>query len=352
MLTVGSSKHKARIAMQLKCYTSFSKLCMLATIALVTLAACQQEKPAVPVHPPLKVGWHTWPGYFPIALAAQRGLFAKHGVAVETMLYESALSSHPDLLAGKIDGATGTLADALLMDGRLPDNVRVVLVADSSAGGDVVVATPDIATVADLQGKRVGARLGSFSELFVLTMLRMNHLTKADVTLLKVEPKDVPTAIPEVIQAGHTWGQGISQALAKGNHIIFSSSDTPGLILDLVIFRTKVIETRPDDIRAFIAAWLEAVDYWRAHPTEGNTAIAEVTGMQRGQLSTAGLKLFNLQDNLQAFTPGVDTTSLSVSSEVNRAFLINSGGLTSAPVLERLLDGSFVHTLHRTLGKQ
>jgi NitT/TauT family transport system substrate-binding protein len=183
-------------------------------------------------------------------------------------------------------------------------------------------------------------------------MLQMNNLTKADVTLLKVEPQDVPMAMPELVQAGHTWEPGISQALSKGYHIIFSSSETPGLIPDLVIFRTQVVETRPDEVRAFIAAWLEAVDYWQANPTKGNTAIAKVTGIESGDISAEGLKLFNLQDNLNAFAPGPDTTSLYRSSEINRAFLINSGGLTSEPVLERLLDASFINTLKESLENQ
>jgi NitT/TauT family transport system substrate-binding protein len=335
--------------MKSKFNKSCRELCLLVTILLLPLAACRQDKPVAPERPPLKVGWHTWPGYFPIVIAADLDLFAKHGVAVEPILYESALFSHPDLQAGKIDGATGTLTDALLMDGRLPNNVRVVLVTDHSDGGDVVVATAEVATVADLRGKRIGARLGSFSELFVRTMLQMNHLTQADVTLLKVEPQDVPTAMPDVIQAGHTWEPGISQALTKGHHIIFSSSDTPGLIPDLVIFRTQVVETRPNEVRAFIAAWLEAVDYWQANPTQGNSVIAKVAGKEPGDISSEGLKLFNLQDNLKAFAPGPDTTSLYTSSEINRAFLINSGGLTSAPALERLLDASFIATLKESL---
>jgi NitT/TauT family transport system substrate-binding protein len=330
----------------------FYVYCILAITSLLVLNACQQNLPQVPIHAPLKVGWHTWPGYFPIAIATHLNLFAKHGVSVEPILYDSAMSSHPDLQAGKLDGATGTLGDALLMDGRLPDSVRVTLVADYSAGGDVIVATNHIGTVADLRGKRLGARLGSFSELFVLTMLQRHNLTQDDVTLLKVEPKEVPSAMPDIIQAGHTWEPGISQALAKGFHILFSSTDTPGLIPDLVIFRTQVVKTRPDDVRAFIAAWLEAVDYWQRHPEEGNAVIARVTGMAPEQISAKGLKLFNLRDNLTAFAPGTDTTSLHVSGKINKSFLIKSGGLTSAPVLERLLDGSFIHTLARTTVKK
>ena len=234
---------------------------MIMFITALVLGSCNptaSETPKEPSGPPLRVGWHPWPGYFPIVIADELDLFSKHGVNVEVIFYEGNSFSHPKLQAGELDAATGTLTDALLMDGQQPGNVRVVLTADYSYGGDVIVATPDIATVADLRGKSIGTNLGSFSELFVLEMLRANDLTLDDVTLVNVEARDVPGTMPQTIQAGHTWEPQTSEALAKGYHIIFSSAHTPGLIPDLVIFRSAVTQDRPNQVRAFIAAWLEA----------------------------------------------------------------------------------------------
>ena len=291
---------------------------------------------------PLRVGWHPWPGYFPLVLANELDLFSKHGVRVEVLFFEGSSFSHPKLQAGELDAATGTLADALLMDGQQPGNVRVVLTADYSFGGDVIVATSDIGTVADLRGKSIGANLGSFSELFVLEMLRANGLTVDDVTLVNVEARDVPSTMPQTIQAGHTWEPQTSEALAKGYHIIFSSADTPGLIPDLIIFRSAVVRDRPNDVKAFVAAWLEAAAFWEANPDEGNKIIANALERDPTTVSLAGLKLFLLEDNRHAFTPGPDTTSLYKSSELNAQFLINSGGLNDAPDINRLLDPSFL----------
>ena len=297
---------------------------------------------SAPSQTPLRVGWHSWPGYFPIVIADELDLFTKHGANVEIVLYEGSSFSHPDLQAGKLDAATGTLTDALLMDGQQPNSIRVVLAADYSDGGDVIVATRDIKTVADLQNHALGANLGSFSELFVLEMLKANGLTTNDVTLVNVEARNVPSTMPDSIQAGHTWEPQTSEALAQGHHIIFSSSDTPGLISDLLIFRTAIIQERPDEVRAFVAAWLEAVAFWQNNPDEGNKIIAEGLNRDPATISLEGIKLFDLTQNKAAFSPGSDTTSLYVASDVNAQFLINSGGLNTAPDVNRLLDPSFL----------
>jgi len=42
----------------------------------------------------------------------------------------------------------------------------------SSIGADVVVAQSDIKTILNLKGKKLGAHLGGFSEVFVSEMLK------------------------------------------------------------------------------------------------------------------------------------------------------------------------------------
>ena len=321
----------------------FKKVCLSFLFLFLTACGSTVGETAESVSSsPLQVGWHPWPGYFPIVIADELDLFSKHGVNVDVTFYEGSSLSHPDLQAGKLDAATGTLADALLMDGRSPDSVRVVLAADYSDGGDVVVATQDVQSVADLRGKAVGANLGSFSELFILEMLKANGLTSNEVTLVNVEARDVPQTMPDTIQAGHTWEPQTSEALAQGHHILFSSSDTPGLIPDLVIFRREVTESRPDDVRGFVAAWLEAAQYWHDNPEAANQLIAEALDRAPDSVSFDGLRLFTLAENQTAFRQGTDTTSLYFSGQINAEFLVNSGGLDSPPNVDRLLDSSFL----------
>lgn len=297
---------------------------------------------ATPERPPLRVTWNLWPGNYPIVIAQELGLFEKHGVAVESNLSQTYESMGPDFLAGKTDAVLFTWTDALVMDARTPDSARVVLVLDVSAGGDVVVATADITEVEDLKGKSIGASAGSFGEMLVRYMLRTHDLGLDDVTLVDVGPEVVTEAIPDTIQAGFTFEPHLSQALSQGHHILFSSAEAPGLIADVAIFRTEVVKERPEDIRAFIAAWFEALTYWQENPEEGTALIAKALDLPPEEISTEGLKLLNLADNLHAFEPDTDITSLYGSGQANADFLISTGGLTNAPDIGRLLDPSFL----------
>ncbi|HXW00983.1 MAG TPA: ABC transporter substrate-binding protein, partial [Anaerolineae bacterium] len=205
---------------------------LLLVVLLLLVTACTGAAASPVERPPLKVSWNYWPGSYPIIIAQERGLFEKHGVKVEPILVE--YESHaPDFIAKKTDGALFALADALVIDAREPDSARVVLTYDESAGADVVVANADIANIADLKNKRIGASLGSFGELLVRTMLASTGLTLDDVTLVNVGPEAVPQAMSASIQAGFTFEPHLSEAVAQGHHIIFSSSDTPGLIVDV-----------------------------------------------------------------------------------------------------------------------
>ncbi|HXW00118.1 MAG TPA: hypothetical protein VEC93_16990, partial [Anaerolineae bacterium] len=78
------------------------------------------------------------------------------------------------------------------------------------------------------------------------------------------------------------------------------------------------------------------------NPAEGDALIAKTLDLPVEEISLEGLKLLTREDNQRAFEQSTDTTSLYTSSQVNTDFLISSGGLTTAPDVERLLDPSFL----------
>ncbi len=312
-------------------------LLLFVFLLLLATACTGGQEAAAPKGPPLKVTWNSWPGNYPIVIAQELGLFEKHGIAVESILSDSYDTMAPDFIERKTDAVLFTLVDALIIDAREPDSGRVVLVLDESDGADVVIAESGIANVAGLKGKRIGASSGSFGELLVRDMLEKNNLTLDEVTMVDIGPENVAGAIPDSIQAGFTF-----DVFTGGHPIIFSSAEAPGLIVDVAIFSTEVTEKRPEDVRAFIAAWFEAVDYWLANPEKGNEFIAKALDIPAEEISLVGLKLLSKEDNLHAFTPGTDTTSLYFSGQVNADFLISTGGLTAAPDLERLLTPAFL----------
>ncbi|MFB8788703.1 MAG: ABC transporter substrate-binding protein [Potamolinea sp.] len=315
---------------------------ILSFITLLFVSACNliwSEKRELP---PLKFAYSAWVGYYPIAIAQEKGFFTKQGVNVQIIFLGADEPQLANLVAGKYDGMITTLGN-VISAGTDNSNLRIVLKIDQSAGADVIVAQPQIKSVADLKGKKIGVDLGKFGELFVTKMLESNGLTTDQVTLSKTNEEQVLTRLKSnEIQAGHTWEPFASQAVKAGWRVIFTSAQTPGLISDVITFRETILKTRPADIRAFIRAWFQSVDYWKANPKEGNAIIGKVLKIPPETISLEGVKLLTLEDNKKGFIPGNTTDSLYHTAQLYANFYIRTGGLTRPPDMNKLIEPFFL----------
>ena len=142
-------------------------------------------------------------------------------------------------------------------------------------------ASPDIKSLNGLRGKRIGLNLHTSSEIFVTDMLKTRFMTANDVTFVEMSPNKVSKNIPNLIDAGLVWEPYTTQALKQGKVVVFQSDPISFMLPKLIVFRTSVIKQRPQDIRAFIQAWDEAVQYRISHPQESLAIIAKATGLIR-----------------------------------------------------------------------
>ena len=316
-------------------------------LSLLLVTACNGTKTVTShrEYPPLRIAYIQWPGFYPMIIAQEKGFFTQQGVKVEPFYVENYVTSVSDFSAGQYDGVGISTGSLMSIIGSNPDT-RVVLITDQSAGGDAVVAQPNIQSVADLKGKRIGTKIGDFGELFVSIMLERNGLTTDDVTLVNTEAEAIPTRLQGAnIQAGQTWDPYISEAVKAGAKVLFSTKEAPGLVPSLIVFSNKVLTNRPTDIQAFIRAWFQALDYWEANLEKSNILIANKLNIKPEEVSTEGVDLFNQQDNLKAMTPGTTTESLYYTAKLYADFYIRTGGLSTAPDIEKLIEPSFVRQL-------
>ena len=331
----------------MKIDVKFTKVVMYMSLLLcltMLLTVCTDPTPPETKPPPLRVEWTYWPGFYPMAIAIELGLFAKHGVEVKPLLYDSAAKAVSDFSAKMLDGVMLPTSDILPLATRIP--LKVVLIIDISAGADNVVARADIKSVRDLEGKRIGYSPGDFSELFILKMLKQNGLTRQDVTLMAIDSEDVLEALEQnLIAAGNTWEPYTSAAVRGGNRVIFSSTETPGLIMDAATFHASVVAARPNDILAFNTAWFEAVEFWENNPAEAAQMIAKHTDLKPEEVSSEGLKIFSVADNKAAFLRNQELTSVYSSAHAYIDLFVATGQLSVIPDLEELFDSSFIESL-------
>jgi NitT/TauT family transport system substrate-binding protein len=322
----------------MKTYHPLFKLLFL-LLAASLLAACSSV--AETKHPPLRVEYSLWWGDYSILIAQEKGFFSKYGVEVEPVYYDVYTKALSDLASSQIDGGLLAIGDAL----NVTSHTSMTAVAVYDNGGvSKIIASPAIKSVADLKGQRIGVNLGTPYELMVIEMLKTANLVPSDVHLVNIDAEFVPNGLKTGdLQAGFTWEPFTSTALSQGNHILFTSDQVAGLFPDVITFRTEVVKQRPEDIKNFLKAWFEAVDYRVNNPDESNQIIARVLNIPVADVP-GDAKILSLDQNYDIFSesPSGNFRSIYETAQENADFLIRIGSLTSTPDLRQLLDSSYL----------
>jgi NitT/TauT family transport system substrate-binding protein len=290
----------------------------------------------------MRVAWTIKEADYTLLVAEKMGYFEKYGLDVEPVFYNATSQAVSDMAGAKIDGGLLTIGDLILASGQT--DVKGVMVYDSGAAYSIV-ASPDIKSVRGLRDKRLGVNLSTSGEMFITYMLSGVSMNTQNIRLFEMAPDQVPQSIPSVIDAGLVWEPYTSEALRAGNVLLYKSDRYSSLIPGLIVFRQAIVEQRPEDIRAFIQAWNEAVDYRTSHPQEVLILIMQETGLTEGELGITGKdKLCTVEDNLALFAenPGKDASSIYYITQFNLDFFIRVGDITKPTDIEILLDPSYL----------
>ena len=254
----------------------------------------------------IKIAHSTWVGYGPLYIARDKGFFKKHGVDVDLVVMEDPKLRFAALQAGRIDIIASTVDTALLYL-KNKNDFQYICAIDDSNGGDGIVAKKGIQSVADLKGKTVAVNEGSVSEFYLNVLLGKAGLKEADLKTVNMTAADAGSAfVAGKVDAAVTWEPWLSKGKsAPDSHLLTDSSKTPGLITDIFIVPTSVVQKHAKALHGVVAAWYEAVAYARAHPDEANEVMAKGVG---GWLkdpkvfaeTLEGIKFYGEKDN-QAF---------------------------------------------------
>lgn len=306
----------------------------------VVLVSCGNKLPAIN-REPLKVEFAFWWGDFTLLVAKEKGFFEKYGVVVEPVYYESFPQVPADLAAGKIDAGLFSIGDVLITSEHIP--VKVVAAYDDG-GLNTIVAIPEIQTIADLKGKQIGVKIGSPYEIFVREMLKTANLKTSDVVFVNLSAEEIPAAMPDKVQAGFVWEPYTSELLGKGYKVLFSSTQISSLYPDLITFRASVVKEKPADVRAFLQAWFEAVEYRNTHVEETRVIAAKYLNVALDEIQPdAQLHIMILSDNQLMFkqTPTDGSRSIYDTAQISADFLIDIGTLSQPPDLKTIFDPAY-----------
>jgi len=111
--------------------------------------------------------------------------------------------------------------------------------------------------------------------------------------------------------------------------------------LDAVAFRGEVIRDRPEDIRAFVRAWLQALSYWETNIPEGNEIASKALNIPSNTISFEEINLTNFAENKKLFQSDSPNYIYQTANKY-ADFFIRAGNVTRLPNLETLFNSSFL----------
>ena len=335
-------------------FRKFLPLCAAFLCSLFITVGCgQTPDPANTVNSngannpdPIVIGYSNWAGWWPWAIAEEEGLFAANGANVKLKWFDGYLESMNAFAAGQLDGNCQTLNDTISFASDAVNGEVVVLVNDNSAGNDKIIVASDINTVEDLVGKKVAVEEGVVDDFLLTLALEEKGLKREDVEIVPLETGAAAAAFA----AGQADAVGafppfwLTALEREGSKELISSANFPGAIPDLLVVSQTLVDTRPDQVQALVNTWFDILDFMQQNPQRADEIMAKRAGVTTDQLQQLkeGTRIFTLEENLEAFSPGSDMKSMPFAAKKMTQFMVDVGFIPESPDLTKLFNDSFV----------
>jgi NitT/TauT family transport system substrate-binding protein len=291
---------------------------------LAALTACTPAPPE-----PLRIAAGPFAGYEPLYLARDLGLLTPDEVRL--VEYAPGAQSLRAYRNGVVDGAAMTLDEALIL-ARQGYSPRVVAVLAFSRGADVVIARPEMTSLSDLRGRRVGVESTALGAYFLSRVLYFAGVGRNEVEVVPMELAEHPQAFRDGrVDALITYNVTAEDLDELGAVRLFDSSLIPDEIVDVLVVREAALHRSPQAVTVLLRGWAGALEYLDRKPDDAIARMAPRTGMTSAQFRHAleGVELPDLAQNLALFS-GQPPPLQDALEDIMRFMLAE--GLLPAPV--------------------
>lgn len=223
-----------------------------------------------------------WPGYDALHLAAEKNMFAEHGLNVKLVPINAIIDMRTAFERGLIDGYTAPLVDVVESMQTTGVPARIVLALDYSNGGDQILAVPAIPSPAALGDARVGLETSSAIGRYLLgRALGDKPLHATSIRLIQgSQPQLVEMTIAGKLDAVVTYHPSTEKILARRTmHVLYSSAEIPNEIMDVLAVSPHLLAQQPDFSRKLSLVWRQALAYGAQYPSETVTIHARRYGV-------------------------------------------------------------------------
>jgi ABC-type nitrate/sulfonate/bicarbonate transport system substrate-binding protein len=220
----------------------------------------------------------------PINVGDKLGIFTKHGLDLKIVDFSGGSKTIQAMAAGSIDIAISAGPEMALVAKGAPILAVCDAVPPIPFIGIAVPWDSPIHEVAQLKGKKIGiSSSGSLTDWLTRQLSRHEGWGPQGVTPVAIG--NGATSIVAALRT-HTVDADISvtsvifnmEAKKEGRLLVPVSKFVGHLAAGTIYATTHLIESDPDALRRFLAAWLETVHWVQTHRDEAIKAEAAVTG--------------------------------------------------------------------------
>ena len=237
-------------------------------------SGCAKQSPE-PQLIPVTIALQEWLGYGPFYLAQEKGFLKEEGV--DLIFVDEQESARSDAFKqGMLDFEGGSI-DMLVSKTAQGAPVVAVMEVDQSFGADAIVAAENIKKIEDLPGKKVALNRDNVGETFISILFYKKGLSFDSVTIVPRLSEEIADAfLAGKADACVTWEPQVSRALKRpGAHILASTRDYPGVIIDTLNVRRDLLESNPALVKKVMRAWFKGLKYYKEHPLEASEIISK-----------------------------------------------------------------------------
>ena len=215
--------------------------------------------------------------------------FTPAGYQVEVIPFESPTEGKNAVVTKSVDfGMFGIASATLGAAAREP----IVVIASACNKGMAIIASKNssIASIKDLKGKKVGIWPGSTQEVFIFERLRMEGMTVADITPVRIFFSEMHLALAHGdIDAyiGAEPGPSVSLSSGFGKLVEYPYGTNMGALNMVFGAHRDTIAAKPELVKTILDIHRKASDYAMANPQEMAAMTVAKLGQKRDAVDLA-----------------------------------------------------------------
>jgi NitT/TauT family transport system substrate-binding protein len=276
----------------------------------------------------------------PVDVGQKLGIFQKHGLDLKIINFTGGSKMATAVAAGSVDIGDGAGTEMALVAKGVPMTAICETAGPIPFIGIGVPYDSPIHTIDQLKGKKIGySSAGSLTDWLVKELVRKQGWSPQDVTGVAIGngASNIISAFrAHLIDADvAVTSLFLSMDEKKTGRLLFPVTRYEGNLAAGTLYASnQIIKSNPDAVRAFVAGWIETVDYIRAHKDQAVKIESAVTGFPESVMA----KDYDLTIGMFTKACRFDAESLAT---LKRSF-VDLKLLPSAPDMSKLYTEQFL----------